>query len=127
MKDYLALWDDGPPDRKVPITVTGECIRGTKSQFARVRVTIQAANSFEVEDCVGEKEALEELNVRWPEPFTLGLLETLGNAETPPSKNVKITLEKVWYHDADLSREAFFNAGCDVGSKVIAEFDNRHS
>lgn len=98
MKDYLALWDDGPTDRKVPITVSGECIRGTKSQFARVRVTIQAANSFEVEDCVGEKEALHELNVRWPEPFILGLLETLGmrrrlrqRMSRSPSKKFGIT------------------------------------
>jgi hypothetical protein len=74
MKNYLALSGEGLPDRNsrvlgTPITVVGEHIQGTKSEFAKVQVTVHPAKSFDVEDCVAEKIALEGLTVQWPDPF----------------------------------------------------------
>jgi hypothetical protein len=80
MKNYLALWGEGLPDRnsrvlETPITVVGEHVHGTKSEFAKVQVIVRAAESFDVEDCVVEKIALEKLAVGWPDPFIFGLLD----------------------------------------------------
>jgi hypothetical protein len=116
MKNYLALWDEGLPDRnsrilESPITVVGEHVQGTKSEFAKVQLTVRPAKSFDVEDCVAEKIALEKLNVGWPDPFIFGLLDVLMNAEPQPLTEVRVTLEQVWYHDADSSREAFLKSG----------------
>jgi translation elongation factor EF-G len=132
MKNYLALWDEGLPDRnsrilESPITVVGEHVQGTKSEFAKVQLTVRPAKSFDVEDCVAEKIALEKLNVGWPDPFIFGLLDVLMNAEPQPLTDVRVTLEQVWYHDADSSREAFLKAGRDAGRKIIAAVDKKRS
>jgi hypothetical protein len=125
MKNYLALWDEGMPDSnsrvlRTPITVVGEHIQGTKLEFAKVQVTVHPAKSFDVEDCVAEKTALERLTVEWPDPFILGLLDVLVNAEPQPLTDIRVTLEQVWYHDTDSTREAFLKAGRDAGRKIIA-------
>jgi translation elongation factor EF-G len=132
MKNYLALWDEGLPDRnsrilETPITVVGEHIQGTKSEFAKVQLTVRPAKSFDVEDCVAEKIALEKLSIGWPDPFILGLLDVLMHAELQPLTDVQVTLEQVWYHDTDSSREAFLKAGRDAGRKIIAAVDKKHS
>jgi hypothetical protein len=130
MKNYLALWGEGLPDRnsrvlETPITVVGEHVRGTKSEFAKVQLTVRPAESFDVEDCVAEKIALEKLDVGWPDPFTFGILDVLANAGPQPLIDVRVTLEQVWYHDADSSREAFLKAGRDAGRKIIAAVDRQ--
>jgi hypothetical protein len=130
MKNYLALWGEGLPDRnsrllETPITVVGEHVHGTKSEFAKVQVTVRAAETFDVEDCVAEKIALEKLAVGWPDPFIFGLLDVLVNSEPQPLIDVRVTLEQVWYHDADSSREAFLKAGRDAGRKIIAAVDRQ--
>jgi len=132
MKNYLALWgrriagqelkDSGISHYRV-----GEHVQGTKSEFAKVQLTVRPAKSFDVEDCVAEKIALEKLNVGWPDPFIFGLLDVLMNAEPQPLTDVRVTLEQVWYHDADSSREAFLNAGRDAGRKIIAAVDKKRS
>jgi hypothetical protein len=132
MKNYLTLWGDGLPGRnsrilEAPITVIGERIQGSKSEFAKVQLTARPAKTFEVEDSVAEKCELEKLNVGWPDPFILGLLDVLMNVEPQPLTGVRVTLEQVWYHDADSSREAFRNAGRDAGRKVIASIDKKRS
>jgi hypothetical protein len=132
MKNYLALSGEGLPHRnsrvlETPITVVGEHIQGTKSEFAKVQVTVRPAKSFDVEDCVPEKMALEKLSVGWPDPFIFGLLDVLMNAEPQPLTDVRVTLGQVWYHDADSSREAFLKAGRDAGRKIIAAVDKKHS
>jgi hypothetical protein len=99
---------------RCPITVIGERIQGAKSEFAKVRLTLHPAKTFEVEDRVEDKEELEKLNVGWPDSFILGMLDVLMNAEPDPLTEVRVTLERVWYHDADSSREAFRNAGHDA-------------
>jgi hypothetical protein len=132
MKNYLALWDEGSPDRNsriltAPITVIGERSHGTKSEFAKVQLTLHPAKTFDVVDCVAEKGELEKLNVGWPDPFIFGLLGVLMNAEPEPLTNVRVTLEQVWYHDVDSSRDAFRNAGRDAGRKIIAAIEKRRS
>jgi hypothetical protein len=130
MKNYLALWDEGLPDRNsrvlgTPITVVGEHIHGAKSEFAKVQLTVSPAKSFDVEDCVAEKTALEKLSVGWPDPFIFGLLDVLVNAEAQPLTDIRVTLERVWYHDTDSTREAFLKAGRDAGRKIIAAVDEQ--
>jgi hypothetical protein len=130
--NYLTLWDEGWQGRnsrilKAPITVIGERIQGAKSEFAKVRLTLNPAKTFEVEDRVEDKEELEKLNVGWPDSFILGMLDALMNAEPDPLTEVRVTLEQVWYHDADSSREAFRNEGRDAGRKIIAVIDRRRS
>jgi hypothetical protein len=125
VKNYLTLWDEGW--LKAPITVIGEHIQGAKSEFAKVRLTLNPAKAFEVEDCVEDKEELEKLNVGWPDSFIIGMLDVLMKAEPDPLTKVRVTLEQVWYHDADSSREAFCNAGRDAGRKIIAVIDRRRS
>jgi translation elongation factor EF-G len=95
-------------------------------EFAKVRLTLNPAKTFEVEDRVEDKE-LEKLNVGWPDSFILGIPDVLMNAAPDPLTEVRVTLEQVWYHDADSSREAFRNAGHDAGHKIIAVIGRRRS
>jgi hypothetical protein len=88
---------------------------------------VPPATCFDVEDCVAERIALEKLSVGWPDPFIFGLLDVLMNAEPQPLSDVRITLEQVWYHGADSTREAFLKAGLDAGRKIIAAVDKKHS
>jgi hypothetical protein len=51
VKNHLTLWDEGWQGRnsrilKAPITVIGEHIQGAKSEFARVRLTLHPAKTF---------------------------------------------------------------------------------
>jgi translation elongation factor EF-G len=123
MKNDLALWDEGLPGRnsgvKTPFTVTGEHVDGKRSEFAKVQLTVGPAQSFVVEDRVAEKMALNQLDIGWPDAVISGLREVLMVAE-PQIADVRVTLEKVWYHDTDSSREAFRNAGRDAGRKILS-------
>jgi hypothetical protein len=74
-----------------------------------------------------EKLELEKLGVGWPDPFIFGLLDVLMNAGPDPLKNVRVTLEQAWYHDADSSRNAFRSAGRDAGRKIIAAIEDTRS
>lgn len=97
VKNYLTLWDEGGNSRilKAPITVIGERIQGAKSEFAKVRLTLHPAKTFEVEARVEDKEELEKLNVGWPDSFILGMRDVLMNAEPDPITEVRVTLEQV--------------------------------
>jgi len=130
MKDYLTLWAEGPSDegsRKltVPVTVIGEWNRGANSEFAKVQLTVQAAKDFEVVDSVEQKNELEKLGVEWPDPVILGLLDSLMNTDLGPLKNIRVRLERVWYHEVDSSRNAFRNAGRDAGRKILYALDRK--
>jgi hypothetical protein len=132
MKDYLTLWSEGPPNYKsrilaAPVTVIGEWTHGPKSEFARVQLTVHPADTFDVVDSVTEKNELEKLSVGWPDPVIFGLLDALMNAEPYPLRNVRVILERAWYHDVDSSRNAFRNAGRDAGRKIIAAIDEKGS
>jgi translation elongation factor EF-G len=123
MKDYVALWSEGPPNKKsrilaAPVTVIGEWTHGPKSEFARVQLTVHPADAFDV---------VEKLGVGWPDPLIFGLLDALMNAEPNPLRNVRVILERAWYHDVDSSRNAFRNAGRDAGRKIIAAIDENGS
>jgi hypothetical protein len=124
MKDYLAVWGEGPSDKdpsnlRTPITVIGERTHARSGEFAKVELTVLPAAGFEVVDLVPERHELEQLGVGWPDPVILGLLDVLMNAEHGPLRNVRVVLEGVWYHEVDSSRDAFRNAGRDAGRKII--------
>jgi hypothetical protein len=126
MKDYLTLWVEGPSDEgprtlTAPVTVIGEWNHGAKSEFAKVQLTVQPAKDLAVVDAVERKNELEALDVGWPGPVILGLLDALMNA--CPLRNVRVTLERVWYHELDSTRNAFRNAGRDAGRKIIDALD----
>jgi translation elongation factor EF-G len=124
MKDYLTLWAEGPSDEgsrnlTVPVTVIGEWKRAANSEFAKVQLTVQAAKHFEVVDSVEQQKELERLGVGWPDPVILGLLDTLMNTDLGPLKDIRVRLERVWYHEVDSTRNAFRNAGRDAGRKIL--------
>lgn len=128
MKDYLALWGESSSDknsRRLPtsVAVIGERIHTGKSEFAKVELTVLPANTFDVVDLVAEKDDLEKLGVGWPDPVIFGLLDGLMNVKPNPIKNVRVVLERVWYHDVDSSRDAFRHAGRDAGRKIIEAID----
>jgi hypothetical protein len=130
MKDYLTLWAEGPSDEgsrtlTVPVTVIGEWTHGRKSEFAKVQLTVQPAKEFDVVDAVEQKDELERLGVGWPDPVILGSLDTIMRADLGPLTNVRVTLEHVWYHELDSTRNAFRNAGRDAGRKIIDALDKK--
>lgn len=130
MKDYLALWGEGSPDknsRKLPrpITVVGERLHTGKSEFARIQLTVHPASVFEVVDSVLEKDDLDRLGVGWPDPVIFGLLDVLMNLQPDPLRDIRVVLERVWYHEVDSSRDAFRNAGRDAARKVIEAIDEK--
>ncbi len=126
MKDYLALWAEGVPNRNsriltARITVLGERKKalGPKSEFARVQLTVHPADTFEVSDNVAERCELDKLGVGWPDSVIFGLLDVLMRAEPGPLSKVRVILEEAWYHDVDSSENAFRHAGRDAGQKII--------
>jgi elongation factor G-like protein len=130
MKDYLTLWAEGPSDEDArtlaaPVTVIGEWNHGSKSEFAKIQLTVQPAKDFDVVDAVEHKNELEKLGVDWPDPVILGLLDTLMNADSGPLRNVRVTLERVWYHELDSTWNAFRNAGRNAGRKIIEALDRK--
>ena len=125
MKNYLAFWDGEPSDGRsrilaAPVTVIGEWIKGVKSEYGRVQLTVRPAEDFEVVDLVAEKSELETLGVGWPDCVIFGLLDVLMNGDSGPLRNVRVVLEQVWYHDVDSTCNAFRNAGRDAGRRIIA-------
>ena len=130
MKDYLTLWAEGPSDEgsrnlTVPVTVIGEWNRAANSEFAKVQLTVQAAKDFEVVDSVEQQKELKRLGVEWPDPVILGLLDSLMNADLGPLKNIRVRIERVWYHEVDSTRNAFRNAGRDAGRKILDALDRK--
>jgi translation elongation factor EF-G len=128
MKDYLALWGEGSSDehsRTLPTTITviGERIHAGKNEFAKVELTVLPATTFNVVDSVPEKSELEKLGVGWPDPVVLGLLDVLLTAAQGPLRNIRVILERVWYHEVDSSQGAFRGAGRDAGRKIIEAID----
>ena len=130
MKDYLTLWAEGPADEgsrtlTVPVTVIGAWTDGSKSEFAKVQLTVEPAKDFDVVDAVEQKNELETLGVGWPDSVIFGLLDTLMSVDLGPLRNIRVTLEHVWYHELDSTRNAFRNAGRDAGRKIIDALDRK--
>lgn len=125
MKDYLRLWEGWFKQDSIlltkPVSVIGEREKhfGSRSEFARIQLTVEPANAFEVVDNVPEKGALEKLAVAWPDCVILGLLDVLMLTEPGPLYKVRVILELVWYHDLDSTWQAFRHAGRDAGRKII--------
>jgi hypothetical protein len=130
MKGYLTLWAEGPSDEgsrilTTPVTVIGEWNHASKSEFAKVQLTVQPAKEFDVVDAVEQRSELEALDVGWPDPVIFGLLDTLMNTDLGPLRNVRVVLERVWYHKSDSTRNAFRNSGRDAGRKIIDALDRK--
>ena len=66
-----------------------------------------------------QQKELERLGVEWPDPVILGLLDSLMNTDLGPLKNIRVRLERVWYHEVDSTRNAFRNAGRGAGRKIL--------
>ena len=130
MTDYLASWDSSDKNSRNlpnPITVVGEHVDARKREFAKIELTVRPAEAFDVVDSVPDKADLEKLDVGWPDPVIFGLLDILMNAKQGPVRNVRVVLERVWYHEVDSSRSAFRSAGRDAGRKIIEAIDQRSS
>jgi translation elongation factor EF-G len=132
VKNYLDLWDEewhrqASTALAKPVSVIGEREKhfGSKSEFARIRLTAYPAEAFEVEDRVTEKSDLEKLNVGWPDCAIFGILDELMLAEPAPLYKIRVVLEEVWYHEAGSSRNAFRQAGRDAGRKIMGSLNHR--
>ena len=124
MKDYLALWGGEIPTGRIQalptqVTVVGEQISASKSEIAKVQVTVRPSNIFDVIDVVDERDELEKLDVAWPDPVVFGLLDVLTNAKQGPLISLVVILEDIWYHEIDTSKNALRSAGRDAGHKII--------
>jgi hypothetical protein len=124
MKDYLALWGGEIPTGPIQVlptqvTVVGEQISASKSEFAKVRLTVRPSDTFDVFDAVNERDELEKLDVAWPDPVVFGLLDALTNAKQGPLISLSVILEDIWYHEVDTSKDALRSAGRDAGYKII--------
>jgi hypothetical protein len=124
MEDYLALWGGEIPTGPIQVlstqvTVVGEQISASKSEFAKVRLTVRPSDTFDVFDAVNERDELEKLDVAWPDPVVFGLLDALTNAKQGPLISLSIILEDIWYHEVDTSKDALRSAGRDAGYKII--------
>jgi hypothetical protein len=73
MKGYLTLWAEGPSDEgsrtlTTPVTVIGEWNHASKSEFAKVQLTVRPTEEFDVVDAVEQRSELEALDVGGPTP-----------------------------------------------------------
>jgi translation elongation factor EF-G len=132
VKNYLDLWDEAWRKQEslalpTAVSVIGEREKhfGSKSEFARIRLTAYPAEAFEVEDRVTKKDDLEKLNVGWPDCAIFGLLDELMLSEPAPLYKVRVVLEEAWYHEAGSSRSAFRQAGRDAGRKIMEAINHR--
>lgn len=124
MKDYLKLWAEGllggsPLPIRSRITVTGERNQhlGPRWEFAKVRVSVEPAPSFEVVDAVPDNEELRQLGyLDWA---VLGLLDVLMVAESAPLISLRVILMNAEHHRVDSSPMAFRHAGRDAGRQII--------
>lgn len=135
MKNYLDVWVKDLLQRQsmrlpAPITVMGKGkkhLAAGSDEFAKVQLTVHPASHLEVEDIVPERDELERLGARWPESTVFGLLDVLMFADPAPLFNVRVVLEKAWYHDVDSTVNAFRHAGRDAGRKVLERIALNHS
>ena len=126
MEDYLDLWIEGLLRRNSArlqkgLTIVGHREKhfGPRSEFARVVMTINPAEEFDVVDNVPCRKELESLGVAWPMCVVFGLLDFVMFAEFGPLYKIRITLDDAAYHDVDSSENAFREAGRDAGRNVI--------
>ena len=126
MKNYLELWVGGLLQRnsvrlQQGITIVGHRDKhlGPRSEFARVVMTINPAEEFDVVDNVPCRNELESLGVAWPMGVVFGLLDVLMFSGFGPLYKIKVTLDDAAYHDVDSSENAFREAGRDAGRNLI--------
>ena len=120
----MALWGGEIPTGRIQalptqVTVVGEQISTTKSEFAKIRLTVRPSSTFDVVDAVNERDELEKLSVEWPDPVVFGLLDVLTNAKPGPLISLSVILEDIWYHEVDTSKNALRSAGRDAGQKIL--------
>lgn len=124
MKNYLELWAHGllaskPLRLDQRITVVGERNQhlGPRWEFARIQVSIEPSQRFEVVDAAEANDELRRLG--YLDLAVFGLLDILMVAETAPLSAVRLTLEKVHHSPIDSSQIAFRQAGRDAGRKIL--------
>jgi hypothetical protein len=126
--NHLSMWDEGPSDNdsrslRTPQTVIGECLNTEKSEYAKIQLTVSPAEKLEIIDRVEQKSEVERLEVDWPHCVILGLSDLLKHS----LGKMSVTLELVWYHDRDSTRNAFREAGRDAGRKILATLERETS
>ena len=126
MKGYLDSWVAGLLRRESAhiterVTVVGKREKhlGPRSEFARITVSVDPAEDFDVIDNVPSRKELEALGVGWPESAIFGLLDVLMFAELRPLYKLRVTLSDAAYHHIDSSENAFREAGRDAGRKIV--------
>ena len=126
MNSYIDLWiagllrrDSAHLTQGINIVGHREKHFGPRSEFARVVMTVNPAEKFDVVDNVQCRKELESLGVAWPMCVIFGLLDVVMFAEFGPLYKISITLDDAAYHDVDSSENAFREAGRDAGRNVI--------
>jgi hypothetical protein len=125
MTDYLRLWAEGLLKAKSlsvrsPITVVGERDKhlGPRWEFAKVEVSVEPAEGFEVVNNVSITDELKGLS--FPDCVICGLLDVLMVEESAPLARIRLTLNDAVWSATDTSAMAFRQAGRDAGRKIIA-------
>jgi hypothetical protein len=124
MKDYLSLWAKELTEQKSlslqrGFTVVGERDKhlGPRWEFARIQLSVQPAEKFEVVDTLTENDDLRrEGYLDWA---IYGVLDVIMLAESSPVHGIRIIVESAEQHPVDSSRMAFRQAGRDAGRKII--------
>ena len=120
--NYLQLWFEARGKRvnsllSSRLTAAGECKKhlGPTFQFARVSVSVEPADEFDVVDLVPQNEELKRL--RYPDYVIFGLLDVLITSDYFPLSKVRIILTNVEYNAVESSAMAFREAGRDFSKK----------
>lgn len=124
MKDYMALWLEGLPKLRSssldsPISATGVCDihLGPSWAFAKITITLEPAEAFEViNDIPEDNEFRENGYLDWA---IFGVLDVLMLGQPNTFSNVRITLTGAEYSQVDSSQKAFRWAGRDAARKAL--------
>jgi hypothetical protein len=130
MNDVMSLWIEGLSKLRSQSLRTSISVTGTFDkylvhaiQFAKVRLTVESASSFEAIDAIPEDGEFRRNG--YLESAIFGLLDVLMFAEPNPIHQVRVILEGVEYDRIECSQLAFRLAGRDAGRKVVESAKGR--
>lgn len=120
--DILQKWFSGICSRRTmpfshAVIVTGvrDEHRGPRWEFAKIEVSIQPANGFEV------SYGRHAVKAEFLEAAVFGLMDILLTGYSIPVRDVKIELLKAEEHPVDSTEIAFREAGRDAGRKALEQ------
>lgn len=125
-KNYIREWAEGLLVRQSLVvaatcTVVGARDKhlGPRNEFAKVELSVDPAQRFELVDLVEPTPELAGLG--YPDWVLFGVLDILMLAESAPITAIRITLRSVETHPIDSSPMALRQAGRDAGRKIVAQ------